>query len=122
MYHCFPTSIFSYNSQSFAYYSLCLMVKVYCGSNISVSTAFVMLLIFSHTTLVKCKKKRKEICIFIYILSHFSIEPKTSLPSSKDPTFLKFGVSAILAPSPKTGVFLHFLPQNHSFNKLYISL
>ncbi|XP_061564808.1 homeobox protein DBX1-A [Cololabis saira] len=27
---------------------------------------------------------------------------KTSLPSSKDPTFLKFGVSAILAPSPKT--------------------
>lgn len=29
--------------------------------------------------------------------------PKTSVPSSKDPTFLKFGVSAILAPSPKTG-------------------
>lgn len=28
--------------------------------------------------------------------------PKTSVPSSKDPTFLKFGVSAILAPSPKT--------------------
>ncbi|KAM9860768.1 homeobox protein DBX1-A [Aulostomus maculatus] len=27
---------------------------------------------------------------------------KTSVPSSKDPTFLKFGVSAILAPSPKT--------------------
>ncbi|XP_038558039.1 homeobox protein DBX1-A [Micropterus salmoides] len=26
---------------------------------------------------------------------------KTSVPSSKDPTFLKFGVSAILAPSPK---------------------
>ncbi|KAM6979922.1 homeobox protein DBX1-A [Aplochiton taeniatus] len=26
---------------------------------------------------------------------------KTSLPSSKDPTFLKFGVNAILAPSPK---------------------
>ncbi|XP_071345587.1 homeobox protein DBX1-A [Trachinotus anak] len=31
-----------------------------------------------------------------------SCSPKTSLPSSKDPTFLKFGVSAILAPSPKT--------------------
>ncbi|XP_070691467.1 homeobox protein DBX1-A [Pempheris klunzingeri] len=30
-----------------------------------------------------------------------SCSPKTSLPSSKDPTFLKFGVSAILAPSPK---------------------
>lgn len=29
--------------------------------------------------------------------------PKTSVPSSKDPAFLKFGVSAILAPSPKTG-------------------
>lgn len=32
-----------------------------------------------------------------------SCSPKTSLPSSKDPTFLKFGMSAILAPSPKTG-------------------
>ncbi|XP_047435831.1 homeobox protein DBX1-A [Mugil cephalus] len=31
-----------------------------------------------------------------------SCSPKTSLPSSKDPSFLKFGVSAILAPSPKT--------------------
>ncbi|KAJ7985722.1 hypothetical protein DPEC_G00343410 [Dallia pectoralis] len=28
--------------------------------------------------------------------------PKTSMPNSKDPTYLKFGVSAILAPSPKT--------------------
>lgn len=32
-----------------------------------------------------------------------SCSPKTSVSSSKDPTFLKFGVSAILAPSPKTG-------------------
>lgn len=32
-----------------------------------------------------------------------SCSPKTSVPSSKDPTFLKFGVSAILAPSPKSG-------------------
>ncbi|XP_033480732.1 homeobox protein DBX1-A [Epinephelus fuscoguttatus] len=31
-----------------------------------------------------------------------SCSPKTSVSSSKDPTFLKFGVSAILAPSPKT--------------------
>ncbi|KAG7277221.1 hypothetical protein CRUP_000450 [Coryphaenoides rupestris] len=31
-----------------------------------------------------------------------SCSPKSSLPASKDPTFLKFGVSAILAPSPKT--------------------
>ncbi|XP_067104728.1 homeobox protein DBX1-A [Osmerus mordax] len=31
-----------------------------------------------------------------------SCSPKTLLPTSKDPTFLKFGVSAILAPSPKT--------------------
>ncbi|XP_022065730.1 homeobox protein DBX1-A [Acanthochromis polyacanthus] len=30
-----------------------------------------------------------------------SCSPKTSVPSSKDPSFLKFGVSAILAPSPK---------------------
>lgn len=36
-----------------------------------------------------------------------SCSPKTSLPSSKDPTFLKFGVSAILAPSPKSGEFRH---------------
>ncbi|KAJ3592782.1 hypothetical protein NHX12_005121 [Muraenolepis orangiensis] len=30
-----------------------------------------------------------------------SCSPKSSLGTSKDPTFLKFGVSAILAPSPK---------------------
>ncbi|XP_076003128.1 homeobox protein DBX1-A [Genypterus blacodes] len=30
-----------------------------------------------------------------------SCSPKMSMTSSKDPTFLKFGVSAILAPSPK---------------------
>lgn len=32
--------------------------------------------------------------------------PKTALAGSKDPTFLKFGVSAILAPSPKTGEWI----------------
>ncbi|XP_010899462.2 homeobox protein DBX1-A [Esox lucius] len=31
-----------------------------------------------------------------------SCSPKTSMPNSKDPTYLKFGVSAILAPSTKT--------------------
>ncbi|XP_024150724.1 homeobox protein DBX1-B [Oryzias melastigma] len=31
-----------------------------------------------------------------------SCSPKTSATHSKDPTFLKFGVNAILAPSPKT--------------------
>lgn len=36
-------------------------------------------------------------------VTHESCTPKTSLSSSKDPTFLKFGVSAILAPSPKSG-------------------
>lgn len=38
-------------------------------------------------------------------MTHESCSPKTSLSSSKDPTFLKFGVSAILAPSPKSGEF-----------------
>lgn len=32
---------------------------------------------------------------------HHESEPKTQISSSKDPSFLKFGVSAILAPSPK---------------------
>nr|XP_046205764.1 homeobox protein DBX1-A [Oncorhynchus gorbuscha] len=36
------------------------------------------------------------------VLRRESCAPKTSQPSSKDPTYLKFGVSAILAPSPKT--------------------
>ncbi|KAM8893628.1 homeobox protein DBX1-B-like [Spinachia spinachia] len=35
-------------------------------------------------------------------LTRESCSPKMSVSSSKDPTFLKFGVSAILAPSPKT--------------------
>lgn len=38
-----------------------------------------------------------------HALTHESGSPKTTLTSSKDPTFLKFGVSAILAPSPKSG-------------------
>lgn len=49
-----------------------------------------------------------------------SCSPKTS--SSKDPTFLKFGVSAILAPSPKSGEFdasaspSYFLSLGSDFN------
>uniref|UniRef100_H3CW54 Developing brain homeobox 1a n=2 Tax=Tetraodon nigroviridis TaxID=99883 RepID=H3CW54_TETNG len=35
-------------------------------------------------------------------MTHESCSSKTSLSSSKDPAFLKFGVSAILAPSPKS--------------------
>lgn len=37
---------------------------------------------------------------------HGSCSPKTPV-SSKDPTYLKFGVSAILAPSPKKGKCLY---------------
>ncbi|XP_037607580.1 homeobox protein DBX1-A [Sebastes umbrosus] len=42
-----------------------------------------------------------------------SCSPKMSVSSSKDPTFLKFGVSAILAPSPKTVSSHH-----HAFHNL----
>ncbi|KAM7424594.1 hypothetical protein PAMA_000783 [Pampus argenteus] len=41
---------------------------------------------------------------------------KTSVASSKDPTFLKFGVNAILAPSPKT-TSSH--PTIHSLHKAF---
>ncbi|XP_030269652.1 homeobox protein DBX1-A [Sparus aurata] len=43
-----------------------------------------------------------------------SCSPKTSVPSSKDPTFLKFGVSAILAPSPKTASLTPTIHNLHS--------
>lgn len=36
--------------------------------------------------------------------THVSCNPKTS-SATKDPTFLKFGVNAILAPSPKKGMY-----------------
>ncbi|XP_063337165.1 homeobox protein DBX1-A [Pelmatolapia mariae] len=42
-----------------------------------------------------------------------SCSPKTSVPNSKDPSFLKFGVNAILAPSPKTA---SSPPAVHSLN------
>lgn len=38
-----------------------------------------------------------------HAMTHESCSPKTPLSSSKDPSFLKFGVSAILAPSQKSG-------------------
>ncbi|KAM8762290.1 homeobox protein DBX1-A isoform X1 [Acanthopagrus latus] len=43
-----------------------------------------------------------------------SCSPKTSVASSKDPTFLKFGVSAILAPSPKTASLTPAIHSLHS--------
>uniref|UniRef100_A0A4W5MA00 Developing brain homeobox 1a n=1 Tax=Hucho hucho TaxID=62062 RepID=A0A4W5MA00_9TELE len=43
-----------------------------------------------------------------------SCSPKTSQPSSKDPTYLKFGVSAILAPSPKTVSYTYMHPKAFS--------
>ncbi|XP_028257008.1 homeobox protein DBX1-A [Parambassis ranga] len=43
-----------------------------------------------------------------------SCSPKTSVPSSKDPSFLKFGVNAILAPSPKTASSPHTLHSLHA--------
>ncbi|XP_004066869.1 homeobox protein DBX1 [Oryzias latipes] len=36
-----------------------------------------------------------------------SCSPKTSVPHNKDPSFLKFGVNAILAPSPRTASSPH---------------
>lgn len=39
--------------------------------------------------------------------THVSCNPKSS-PASKDPAFLKFGVNAILAPSPKKGECFFF--------------
>ncbi|XP_062249258.1 homeobox protein DBX1-A [Platichthys flesus] len=51
-------------------------------------------------------------------LTRESYSPKTSLPNSKDPTFLKFGVSAILAPSPKS-VSSHHPTIHHLHSKTF---
>ncbi|XP_018538830.1 homeobox protein DBX1-A [Lates calcarifer] len=56
----------------------------------------------SATTTVSFSCTPAERAIATTAVTRESCSPKTSLPSSKDPTFLKFGVSAILAPSPKT--------------------
>ncbi|XP_076880224.1 homeobox protein DBX1-A isoform X2 [Brachyhypopomus gauderio] len=42
-----------------------------------------------------------------------SCSPKTPLPGSKDPTYLKFGVNAILAPSPKKVTSPHAVHNLH---------
>lgn len=55
-------------------------------------------------------------------MTHESCSPKTSLSSSKDPTFLKFGVSAILAPSPKSGELTSVLLSLNSDIRCHFSL
>ncbi|KAM3625866.1 uncharacterized protein V6R79_018828 [Siganus canaliculatus] len=54
------------------------------------------------TTTVSFSGAHVERPVATTAMTRESCSPKTSVPSSKDPTFLKFGVSAILAPSPKT--------------------
>ncbi|XP_008302882.1 homeobox protein DBX1-B [Stegastes partitus] len=54
------------------------------------------------TTTVSFSGAPVERALATTALTRESCSPKTSVPSSKDPSFLKFGVSAILAPSPKT--------------------
>ncbi|KAF3686742.1 Homeobox protein DBX1-A Developing brain homeobox protein 1-A Homeobox protein hlx1 [Channa argus] len=54
------------------------------------------------TTTVSFSGAHAERAVATTAVTRESCSPKTSVPSSKDPTFLKFGVSAILAPSPKT--------------------
>ncbi|XP_041648201.1 homeobox protein DBX1-A [Cheilinus undulatus] len=53
------------------------------------------------TTTVSYSGAPAERAVATTAVTRESCSPKTSVPS-KDPTFLKFGVSAILAPSPKT--------------------
>lgn len=55
------------------------------------------------TTTVSFSGAPAERTVATAAMTRESCSPKTSVPSGKDPTFLKFGVSAILAPSPKTG-------------------
>uniref|UniRef100_A0A7N8X2V4 Developing brain homeobox 1a n=1 Tax=Mastacembelus armatus TaxID=205130 RepID=A0A7N8X2V4_9TELE len=55
------------------------------------------------TTTVSFTSAHAERAVGTTAVTRESCSPKTSVQNSKDPTFLKFGVSAILAPSPKTG-------------------
>lgn len=55
------------------------------------------------TTTVSFSGVPAERAVATTAVTRESCSPKMSVQSSKDPTFLKFGVSAILAPSPKTG-------------------
>uniref|UniRef100_A0A665UST0 Homeobox domain-containing protein n=1 Tax=Echeneis naucrates TaxID=173247 RepID=A0A665UST0_ECHNA len=59
--------------------------------------------LLTPTTTVSFSCAPAERAVATTAVTRESCSPKTSLPSGKDPTFLKFGVSAILAPSPKTG-------------------
>ncbi|XP_029952667.1 homeobox protein DBX1-A [Salarias fasciatus] len=54
------------------------------------------------TTTVSFSGAPAERALATTAVTRDSCSPKTSVTSSKDPSFLKFGVSAILAPSPKT--------------------
>lgn len=54
------------------------------------------------TTTVSFSAGPLERAVATTAVTRETCSPETSVPSSKDPTFLKFGVSAILAPSPKT--------------------
>ncbi|XP_026176030.1 homeobox protein DBX1-A [Mastacembelus armatus] len=54
------------------------------------------------TTTVSFTSAHAERAVGTTAVTRESCSPKTSVQNSKDPTFLKFGVSAILAPSPKT--------------------
>jgi len=56
----------------------------------------------TDTTTVSFSAGPLERAVATTAVTRETCSPKTSVPSSKDPTFLKFGVSAILAPSPKT--------------------
>uniref|UniRef100_A0A3P8RLI9 Developing brain homeobox 1a n=1 Tax=Amphiprion percula TaxID=161767 RepID=A0A3P8RLI9_AMPPE len=53
------------------------------------------------TTTVSFSGAPAERALATTAVTRESCSPKTSVPSSKDPSFLKFGVNAILAPSPK---------------------
>ncbi|XP_034385163.1 homeobox protein DBX1-A [Cyclopterus lumpus] len=54
------------------------------------------------TTVSFCGGAPAERALATTAVTRESCSPKMSVSSIKDPTFLKFGVSAILAPSPKT--------------------
>ncbi|TDH17370.1 hypothetical protein EPR50_G00007860 [Perca flavescens] len=54
------------------------------------------------TTTVSFSNAPAERAVATTAVTRESCSPKMSVSSNKDPSFLKFGVSAILAPSPKT--------------------
>ncbi|XP_031704681.1 homeobox protein DBX1-B [Anarrhichthys ocellatus] len=64
------------------------------------------------TTTVSFSGVPAERAVATTTVTRESCSPKMSVSSSKDPTFLKFGVSAILAPSPK-------IASSHPFHSLH---